>query len=398
MKTIKKIDICVLFVFFIMAFSATYISSQKIDYDVFIEGKNTWFQADTSRVYDNMTERWSNHSRTNVHPLFTITTNPIVQIIDKIIGDKKTTVQFIISFISACSLALIYLIFRLLEIRIIDSALFTSLAAVSSSSIFWANVPETFMLGTLSMLIVTAFMVMTKNKSFNPKYYVLIGSISLIGTVTNWMAGILISLLNFKINKAIRVCFDMILVVTILSAVQNLIYPSSNFFLFLGGEEKWMMVEASGGWLDKLRIFFFHTLVMPDIIIKENPWSPEWPLFSIQISELGGFLELHGILNLIWLSLFSLGAYTLISSNEEIKLKIYLFSIVLCQAFLHLIYGDETFLYSLHWTPFLIIIASIASKSKFISPVRLMTIALIVGAYTNNIEQLSIILNLINER
>ena len=93
------------------------------------------------------------------------------------------------------------------------------------------------------------------------------------------------------------------------------------------------------------------------------------------------------ILNIIWASVFCLGSYALVKWNENKKAKMFFLLVLAGQLVLHILYGDETFLYSLHWVPFLIIIAAMGVKGRFKNIVRVLTLVLIVGVGFNNIQQ-----------
>jgi hypothetical protein len=73
----------------------SYWGSSKVTPEIRItalEPRNVWFQADVARVYSNMTERRSDHYRTKVHPLFSISTNPLIHLLHKFGVDKDLAV------------------------------------------------------------------------------------------------------------------------------------------------------------------------------------------------------------------------------------------------------------------------------------------------------------------
>ena len=75
-----------------------------------------FFNADTARVYDDMTSFEANHYRTKVHPLFVLFTQPFVLVLKKIFGELNAVVIFQ-AFIGALCVVLFYLILRKLNKR-----------------------------------------------------------------------------------------------------------------------------------------------------------------------------------------------------------------------------------------------------------------------------------------
>lgn len=393
-NTSRKIETLIVLFLFITAFCTTYTVSNLIPHEVVTQGQNVWFQADTTRVFENMTDRLSNHYRTNVHPLFSIATGPIIFIMTKIMGlDDKTAVAIFNSLITSMWLVLIYFILRLLKLNKADASLFTLMTFACSSTLFWIAIPETFLLGSLTILIVTASAFL---KSNNPYIYSFVNAISLVATVTNWMAGLILTFLNFNLKTFTRITFDALIIVTIMSAIQHVLFPSSSFFMFIMGESRYVFMEEAGTFIDKLRVFFFHSIIMPEFLVSDYPQSPIGIKLSIQLSKLATLMSLPGILIITWSTLFSIGIYSLFKWNENVKVKHYLLLLIIGQSGLHLFYGDETFLYSLHWLPLLIFIAALGTKGRLKNFVRCLSVLFVVGLSFNNINQLISATNIVN--
>jgi hypothetical protein len=55
---------------------------------------SSWFDADVARVFDNLVARSSDHYRTEVHPLFSILTYPLVYVLRRGLGlDREIAVR-----------------------------------------------------------------------------------------------------------------------------------------------------------------------------------------------------------------------------------------------------------------------------------------------------------------
>jgi hypothetical protein len=180
-----KFDLFIIIILFACAFTASYKGGNQISYKALVDENNVWFQADTARVYSNLTDRGSNHYRTSVHPLFSLATNPIITILNKAGLEKQTAVKLFNATLSSLWLVMFYFILRLLNLRKIDAFQFTLLASVSSSLLFWGAVPETSMLGSLSILVVTAFTIASNKYIFKYPWFILISATSMVATVTN---------------------------------------------------------------------------------------------------------------------------------------------------------------------------------------------------------------------
>ncbi len=81
------------------------------------------------------------------------------------------------------------------------------------------------------------------------------------------------------------------------------------------------------------------------------------------------------------------------------KVKIVLGFTIVGQLSLHLLYGEETFLYSLHWLPFLVLLAATGVHSTYRHYILATTIVLIIGVSINNYQQFtSVTAELNNEK
>jgi hypothetical protein len=128
-------------------------------------------------------------------------------------------------------------------------------------------------------------------------------------------------------------------------------------------------------------------MIMPALNLVENPSSPLWPLLSVQFSAIGSTGILGWTASVIWILLLLLGGWTAWHDYSLRKFKLVLALTIVGQLMLHLVYGNETFLYSLHWLPLLGIIAAMASTSSHRRVVLAMVTVLIVMAGVNNFRQ-----------
>jgi hypothetical protein len=112
-----------------------------------------------------------------------------------------------------------------------------------------------------------------------------------------------------------------------------------------------------------------------------------WPSMSIQFAQLGSGGMWGTLAGLLWLALLLLGLWNLVGLKEQPQLRLVIGLTLIGQMFLHLLYGWETFLYSLHFLPFLILLVALSSLTPARPWVLLLTAGLIVTAGVNNLTQ-----------
>lgn len=386
--------ITIFLVIFFIAFSFSSIHNDSFDV---IKTNNVWFQADIGNVYENMTDRLSDHYQTKVHPLFSLAVNPPIYILHKLGLAYKDAVQIFIAILSGIWGVCLFVLLRILGHQKLDSILFTSLALASSSSFFWLTMPETFLLGSISILIVLIFAVLTARRTYSSSWYIIFSSLSLSITVTNWMTGIFTTLANNPWKKSVQILLNSVILVAILWKLQNILYPSSQFFLSTYSEElKNILINSSGSLLEKLTAFFLHSMVMPDINILEAPQTRDWPILSIQFSEIGSSGLIGSLSSILWIILLIMGLWILIKKPHIRKFKTIFLATLIGQLCLHLIYGDETFRYSLHWLPLLIIVASYSTLSQYRLYILILSGILLILISLNNYKMFEFASNALN--
>lgn len=384
--SLLKKDALILIMLIVLAAVASYSAGLHLNTEGLRKG-DVWFQADIGRVYKNMTERSSNHYRTNVHPVFSLTTAPLVHGLSKLGMTKDTAVRTLVAGVAGIWLAAFYLVLRLLCIRVTDALVFTILISLSGATLFWSTVPETYLFGSLTMLLVLGFVALSESRTFAAGYWVGISALSLSMTVTNWMAGIAATLASNSLRKTVRITTDAFVVVTVLWAIQHAIFPSSEFFLLSPWERHYMLLEDAGGLTEKATVFFSHSIVMPEVQLLANRWAPSWPFFSVQFSALGSTGLLGLSLTVVWGILLIFGAWTAWLQPAFRKFKIVLALSIGGQLLLHMIYGDETFLYSMHWAPMLVFVAAFGLSSIHRRWVLGLAVLFVVGLGLNNVRQ-----------
>ncbi len=355
----------------------------------FIEkGDDAWFQADISRVYANMTERWSNHYRVKVHPLYSMISYPPTFLLTKLGFTSMEAVRIVTASIAGMWVAAMYVLLRLTGCQRIDAMLFTFAGASSSAALFFLSVPETYALGSITIISGLALAAAANQRKLPESTYATVSALTLSMTFTNWMVGIFATFTGNPWRRALAITLQVLAIVTLLWSIQKYIFPSAVFFI--GDREEAKYIFALGGErvLTASLSFFFHTITAPDLSIAGTTGNG-LPILSYQSSMPGsaGILSLIGAA--LWAGLLALGCWTLVTIKSHIQLRLVIGLSLIGQLLLHIGYGEETFLYSLHFLPILVTLAALTTLTRLRTISRLLVILLIPIITANNWRQLN---------
>lgn len=358
----------------------TYTAAVRFPQELYdAEYMNSWFEADINRVYLNMTERVSLHYRTKVHPLFSITFCPAVYFFNRhLLHLPKATVVHLILALNAFGwVVLCYAVLRMITGRILDSVCYTLLALSSSSVLFWFAVPETFPFGSLTILVAIAFAMYNRRRPPADWWYIVIGIITMSMTITNWMAGIIVTFCQKHYKKAIQLTIYVFAAVTLLWGVQKMIFPSAEFFL--GDWEEMRYINRRAPWKTG-ESFFIHPIVIPEVSRDINKEGN----VAVKISDNDTHSSTRTIGICLWLLVFIAGMWSLSRYKNDTQMKLIIFLIFAGQLLLHVVYGKDIFLFSPHFLPLLVFVAAFSSLSKLRKIALLLVVALIIVAAVNN--------------
>ncbi|WP_077003482.1 hypothetical protein [Variovorax sp. KK3] len=328
------------------------------------QGYDAWFQADMPRVLANMVDVRSNHYRTKVHPIASILIHPLVSGLRLVW--PGTDLQAAMRFIGLVSLLWVgsfYALCRLLGTGRFAAACFTLMAIGSAAFLFWFSVPETYAPGSLTLLWVLLVAALATHRPVSDRLIVFASIASLAITVTNWMAGLALALVQRPWRRALGLSAIAFAVVAVLTVPQRFIYSFAKFF-FLGSREEfdYMNLKESGTWLDKLAGMFGSTFSLPEILALPADEVQQLPQLSVQLSTPGsaGWIGVAALA--LWAVLLLAGAWGLARSPQWRRFGAVLGLTLAGQVLLHLVYGEETFLYAAHFLPLLMVVAVFATR------------------------------------
>jgi hypothetical protein len=376
---------------------ASYQGAQLINPEIILNlrTQDTWFDGDITRVFTDMAIFEADHGRSDVHPLFSLVTMPFVYLVKSARSlEPITAVRIVLAAFTSLWFSLLFILLRLIGCRRFDATLFSLLAAISAASMFWFTIPETYLFGSLSLLMALVLVALAQYFPLSELWYVLVSAMTLGITVTNWMAGILATIVNHRWKQSLLITLKALGLVTVLVILQKLIFPAFNARFLI--PSRTVNYELSDGItsaarmpLISIKCLIFDTIVMPAINLAKNSETPEWPFMTVQLSPPGSGNLWAGIAVVLWIALLSLGVWGLFSIKKHLQLRLALGLTLVGQLTLHLLYGDEIFLYSLHFLPLLVVLAALSTLTRARLLALILAGALVLSAGANNSWQFS---------
>lgn len=348
---------------------------------------DVWFEADAPRVFGNMTTRSWTNVRSKVHPVFTLVAYGPVYVLRRGLGlSPDTAVRLVIALVAGLWVAAWFGVFRFMGLPPPDAVLFTVFGAGSAAAMFWFIVPETYPFASLSILVVFLLVVGRRERP-SEALTTAASAFSLGMVVTNWMYGLGAALARHPWRRAVQVSVNAFAIVVLLWAVQKKFFPSSEFFLGNRMETAAIFSAESLGPVAVIRSFVYHTVVLPAIAVVQRPGAGEWPIMITQ-PALPGSGTAWGLLAVgTWTALLGLGGYAMITLRRLTAFRRLLGATIAGQLILHVVFGNETFLYSLNFLPPLLAMVALVS----LTPLRkwglgLAAVALLSTGINNTVQ------------
>ena len=201
-------------------------------------------------------------------------------------------------------------------------------------------------------------------------------------TVTNWIAGIAAAATRWPARRALQITVNAFALVVSLWAAQRMVIPHGDFFIGYSNEQRYLLRPETGGPRRILTVLFAHAIVMPPVQTREK--AGRGAVLSVQHADLGagGWPRRVGLL--AWAALLAIGFTGFVRTLRTSGPALTVAAIVVAEVSLHLVYGTETFLYSLNLVPMLIVIAAHGTRTRarfLVAP--LAAVLLVCGGMTN---------------
>jgi len=360
-----------LFFFVVYYFTAMAISSTQ--------GYVRWstlFQADFPRVLRDLTEANGNHLRTNVHPIYVLLLNPIGVLLTQLL---KSQINAVLLMTSICGALSIYLTFQILikaGFRSIHALIFSMILGFSAAHWLFSSMPETYIFTIASLMLLVLIGI---THAGNLKYWIPAGVLS-FGMLTTNIAlnGIIyffsiIKTEQFKsaVRKAVIFLLILVIIVTALSVVQKMIYPSSFYFFMVkisGGETKFVFLpQSSSQAITRAGLlianFAYYNFSAPEPMAVKDEVETQEDILLYNFIGLSRYPLTGKLAVAIWSCLILISAFSIV------KYRLYLNPLMQCMVAcllfnfgLHTIYGEELFLYVCDWTFFALMCLAIGLK------------------------------------
>lgn len=149
-----------------------------------------------------------------------------------------------------------------------------------------------------------------------------------------------------------------------------------------------ILQEEAGGPFPVTRAFFLHAMVMPVIDRIPQKYEKRGWLLTVQHSQPGSASPWGVVAVVCWAGLLGFGVWGAIRDRVNRRVVLVLGLSLAGQLALHLIFGEETFLYALHVIPLLIVLAAFGSLTSARRTVLALAVTCLVGAAVNNSRQL----------
>jgi len=372
-----------------IAFSLTLMHTRELGNTIAQpELDSGWFQADTDDFYPMMLSRWVGQGETRIHPLFSLAVSaPAIGLRQHFGLTALEAFQMVYAASAALWIIAWFALLRVMGCRRLDAFVFGILGLMSGAAMFWFAVPESYPFGSITLLLVLIVAALCGRKAVQGKWFMLASAASLSMTVTNWMAGIILAFTRFPWRRALQITVNAFCLVVVLWGAQKAIFPRSSFFLETGRiielKTRFLFHPHAGGPLRITRSFFLHSMVVPEIIQRPDAGDSLRMVTQRSLPGSGGPLAPAALA--LWVVLLGLGIWGVFSTpGLQWPLKKVVGLTLLGQLALHLVYGDETFLYALHFIPLLLTIAAFSLLSRFRLLGLSLAMALAVSAGIHN--------------
>jgi len=348
---------------------------------------NYWFDSDAPLVFGNLTNqtsRYGDHANTRRHPVFVLLGHGATTTVSVLTGaPERTAVGGALGAAASLAAGLLFTLLRTLGLRRRDAALFTLTGGVSAASVFWFSVPETYPFA-VSTILAALLLVARADRGRPPTAITatLVAAATLAITSTNWTFGLLMLFAIFPWRRASLLSALSLGVVIASWGIQREIAPSATFFLGLAEQDtRFFFHPEARGPAAIVRGFFSHAIVMPGLLS-----TPSGGL-SVQAAAIGSAGLVSAIGAGLWLALLGYGGWEALRARRSTRFVQVLAVAAGAQLALHLVFGRETFLYTLHFAPLLVLVAAIGATTRHRDAVTVATAGLFILLAWNNIPQ-----------
>ena len=362
---------------FLIALTLFIVLSLRLP-DVLYTYNNGWFGADTQRVFENLTDRESDHYRSRVHPLFALLCYSPTIIFRSVGFSSQMSLRLLLAFNMLVWSGALYFLFWRIGQRVLDAVVFTVFCLTSSASMFWLPIVESFPFGSTSILLAFIPLFFSSEHRLTHLGHMIGGVLTFGLTITNWMATTCASFFHLSLRRFFWVSLATFGLATVLWGVQKMLFPSAQLFGASVGLELRYLNQNS--MLHTLRAFLWESVVFGELQFRAIEGQ-----IRVDVADNYGLSSSPLVLmvHLIWTGLLLQGMWAWATVKDY---KIFRWSFgatLLGQLALHLVYGSETFLYAAHFLPLLALLAFWGTFLMRKSVLMAVVVITLVNLYTN---------------
>lgn len=238
-------DVYIGLCFFAAAFTLYIVFA--VVYMIAIDGinmMNVFFDADTLRVFGDMSIQDIDHYRTQVHPLFVIATQPFVFLLNLILHHHAAAAIFLQALVAASNVAIMYFVLRSLKLSLRSAVTPTIVFMLLFSQFIFSTTIETYIFaqcGLLLLWLVASILSRRGHQALNLSEYVVLAllGVAAIGiTLTNFVQYVIVLLVVVLLNKKeqhkiLKVGILIVVplsIAVVIAQVQQIIWPSAPDF------------------------------------------------------------------------------------------------------------------------------------------------------------------------
>ena len=329
------------------------------------------FQADVPRVVTELTRTAGRHYRTKVHPAFVLLLNPPGRALRAVLGRPRLAAIVLTALAGGAAVAALRQMLLGAGLPALLASLWALVFATSSAQLFFGSVPESFAYSAASLILLFAL----HARGAPPAIVSVLAGVAAFGMViTNVVAVGLLELARPRNGwRRLAGAAATILAVTVLAAglaaLQKRLYPDSVPFYSRGSlseEPAYVQVPAGAAATARARDVTAHlvlfNLAAPELAVTKA--AARFPVTTFVPLGLGSLRPAGWVHAALWLGLIGLAGFRLARATEgRSPLLAPLGLWIAFNAALHLVYGEDLFLYTEQWTFAVVALVALALGS-----------------------------------
>jgi len=346
------------------------------------------FASDSARVIRSLTgpATATDHKQTSVHPLFSILYSPPALGLTTLLGSYLASVPIIIALFGALGVVFARVFFSSIGFERLDAFLLAAILGATSAQAFYSMIPETYAFTAASLIMLYSFLASSTRSTVAMLFLGVVAFGNLITSIvqvaivafssapTHW------SILHpRRLLRAASLVAAVLLISGFLALAQRQLYPASRPFFIptYAAEERHYLLfnvdsptELVQRTQNLLLHMFYYGVTAPALCIERAaPPVRSFPRLTFGSSDCPSpesFSPLSGVTVVMWSALLALALASLIGSRRWSAARGWVaFSLgvsLLARFVLHLLYGDDLFLYTSTWTFEILALAALAIR------------------------------------